>query len=654
MTPELLSPTERGSEEGEVLSEMSLPAAEGEANKGSGGGEPDAISPTTTCPISMGNNRNRTRARSTSSSGFRLSPYAMASRSSPSPKHKRLPSGLTASHIHSSGARRTSAEKDDDCHDDNVARTTEKQSRDKMDEGDASANNGSSSESSRETPPFGFGARSLGLRRGLAKRGGAIAVSTALLESMIAPLKVFLQARDKSMLRIAATLQDEVQPFNGEVASEARLSKARRLASSATEHPFSSEGKVLGFVVPPSMNARHRSPFVGSVSTRAGGKKTWEEQDDQPDLLDDVAFGVDSGDMSSDDEQVPSMTPNFGPVRGDDMDVELSDIPVSSDACVPSGTAIGHRRRDSKWTDFRETRHASISAGSMLGYSRLSASPSAEKTLMWSKTPTFGPASYGAGEVMDAAVLEELAPPPALSTSWQLAGGNGGRIPKRKALDERFEPYASAQKRRAVSPLHHLSLSIPQPAAIGPAPHTLTSPVTAHTPGSATGSYFPMGVSGHPVTAGQAGRAGTRINFTSSRPGSRASSPALSSSATLGPAGNPHQPRPSTPTTMMPPALSSPALGAGGAVAPVAANHSASGTPKMATTPSAGSGPGYGSGALGLSLGLNHSLYSSPGTSNGSGGPRGLGVGVAWARRDRDEEMQEEAVEEGLSMIGLQ
>ena len=77
----------------------------------------------------------------------------------------------------------------------------------------------------------------------------------------------------------------------------------------------------------------------------------------------------------------------------------------------------------------------------------------------------------------------------------------------------------------------------------------------------------------------------------------------------------------------------------------------------MATTPGAGSGPGYGSGALGLSLGLNHSLYSSPGTSTGIGTgipPRGLGVGGVWTRRDRDEDMNEDVVEEGLSAIGLE
>ena len=77
------------------------------------------------------------------------------------------------------------------------------------------------------------------------------------------------------------------------------------------------------------------------------------------------------------------------------------------------------------------------------------------------------------------------------------------------------------------------------------------------------------------------------------------------------------------------------------------------GTPKISTPGAGGSGPGYGSGALGLSLGVNNH-YASPGSvPAGAQGAaaRTLTPSGLWGRRGDDQ--HEEAVEEGISMIGL-
>ncbi len=410
------------------------------------------------------------------------------------------------------------------------------------------------------------------------------------------------------------------------MASEARLSTQRRLASSSNEHPFSSGGRVLGFVLPPGARARgQQPPFAagsasGSTSGRPAGKKAWEEQDDQPDLLDDVGFGVDSGELSSDEENVSVLTPSFGPVdaMGDEMDMDLNDRSgaaaggLDGDPHAPGSIAAQRRHNNAKWTDFRETRHASVSGGSALMHSRLSASPSAERTLMRGKAggesiPFGGPASYGttASEIMEmATVFEETS---SLSTS--IPGSHyGGRIAKRKAAEERFEPYSStAHKRRAVSPMHQLSLSIPQQSngvLINAVQQIAASPRSSgqgyagpqgsgSTAGNASSScYFSAPHHSHHT------RTGSKVSLPGSRPGSRASSPALTNASTgastMGSsavAGS--VTRPSTPTTtsvsMMPPPTSSPALLP--TTVPMLPTASATGTPKAVTTPGAGSGP---------------------------------------------------------------
>lgn len=647
---------------------------------------PVRTAPTPSTPAWTFNSHVRARS-SSGGSGLRASPYAMASRSSPSPRTRRLPSiSLGSSSAISPGSRemrKTSADSmvaDDAI--ENTATTLRKRSSgrtespqstegiaDAMDENgrserEASANNGSSSEGSSNTPPFGMSARSLGLRRGIARRGAGMSVSYSgwVIDFCAADRRtVTPQPRDKSMLRVAATLQDESSPFAGELASEARLSTQRRLATSSNERPFSSGGKVLGFTIPSNVRARHQPPFIAAGSSKQGTRRAWEEQDEeQTDVLDDVNFGVDSGDLSSDDDNVPATTtPSLGATTTVD-EMDMDDLPMDSDSNAQGAPILGASAQslsntNAKWTDFRETRHFSISGGSGMIYtSRLSASPSAERSLTRGRTPGFAPASYGASEGM------EMSEDPAGATmKWQAMGNHVGRAQKRKAADDRFEPYTvTAHKRRAVSPMHQLTLSIPPTAASMPVGPPVSSSSPRSSSGAPVGSYF---AGAHTTSFTQTSREigshhhhharnNSKVSLGGSRPTSRSSSPALGT--TMGGTST----RPSTPTTsMMPPPVSSPG------VVPVSSamttTASSGGTPKMATTPGAGSGPGYGSGALGLSLGLNHSLYSSPGTSTGIGTgipPRGLGVGGVWTRRDRDEEMNEDVVEEGLSAIGLE
>lgn len=243
-------------------------------------------------------------------------------------------------------------------------------------------------------------------------------------------------SRDKSLLRVAASLQDESHPFLSEVASEARLSRERRLASSNSEHPFSSGGRVLGFVLPPSLSLGQRPPF-GSTPRRMGkafpgtagirGRRTWEEQDDEdpPDPLDTLRFGVgideDSEPSSGDEQDLP-----WGPCETDllsmpgalgdgepeeerlamdmmDMDMDMEDGPVSGHPPDPASRLSRSRVRsipssEAIWTEFRDHHRrpsGSLSTSLLNGReAHVSASPGTGVSFPHSRRP-FGPSSLG-------------------------------------------------------------------------------------------------------------------------------------------------------------------------------------------------------------------------------------------------------------------
>lgn len=506
-------------------------------------------------------------------------------------------------------------------------------------------------------------------------------------------------SRDKSILRVAASLQDETHPFASEVASEARLSRERRLASSNSDHPFSSGGKVLGFVLPPSLSLGQRPPF--GATPRSWGKgatrRTWEEQDDEDvDPLDTLRFGVDvDSDQSSDDIAEAVWARRDAEPETDAMAMEMDmdlDIDLDGSGAGPSAsTAVGGAAAatpaaprplarptsaESIWTEFRESRRASatLSTSLALREQNLSASPGTAVA----KRP-FGPSSLGAVQDSEAGgsespldpvpvqaqtpstsrattpVVPSAAPSPAAFPAafphWRLgapssvtpssgASGSRTRLGKRK-VEDRFEPYAtSVYKRRAVSPMHPLTLSSLGSGGIGgPSP---TGTPTHPTPGSGTlsaGLLHTRSSSWVPTKK----RANSRPRSSrSTSPATATAAAVLTDTASAGGAAingasGASGARPTTPTSRV---MVSPALG------PMGVSATPLGTPKMvASTPlAAGSGPGYGSGALGLSLGVNQAF--SPGASSASGrlGP--------WVHR-HTEEGQEEEVEEGLSMIDL-
>ncbi|PWN43749.1 hypothetical protein IE81DRAFT_67647 [Ceraceosorus guamensis] len=454
-------------------------------------------------------------------------------------------------------------------------------------------------------PPTGRGSTSASSSSGTPHSSGIRSgvVRRAVRRSNLTP-------RDRSIMRVAATLQDESRPTDSEVASEAKL--ARKLCGED------------GPVMPPiSRNifdpaASRAGPpfdaFRGINSKGFGfGRRNGRDTSMSP-SRDGDAENADSA--TSDDDL--GMSTSYQ-ARGHDTDEEkelreannsAGDLDDSTDP-VKSGlasSAPSATKRGSLWMGFRDVKTRQ--------------SPGSER-LRRARTP--GAMSTGSVDA-DQGMPGPLSLAGMMSATGVSANGSPGfvgRSAKRKmGADERFDPYtSSAYKRRAVSPAtlilgsgatHPLispSLSAtPASSALGaattsglpnPTPLSIPSPTigfSAGLPGNSGnrgGSYFathfPSRMS---IGAGAAGSsaAGSGQPHMSASRSSRSGSPAT---------------RPSTPTGCPPPFN---AYSGGAGPSPGMLSSSAG---------KSGSGPGYGSGALGLSI---------------SGNSAALGLGLGRAR----------------------
>lgn len=298
-----------------------------------------------------------------------------------------------------------------------------------------------------------------------------------------------LLPRDKSVLRVAATLRDESKPEDSELASEAKLQRRLGELSLPTSPVARSASASSGFEKGAGMWGWGRaSPFFegGSSRSRRGASVV---VDGDLDLAYGLGYGAsEDGMIESDDSSdglmensppplPPSMLhPNDSSVQSNDRsssvppnltqpqfinsfnqshnqrhqlqsnveeEIEMTDgnnsstqihprsfgggssFPNSTSNFAPS-TSAG--RSSNLWTGFRDSRRSRTPGASVLtnGYSSANASPGAPSS--------------------DAMDVEGI------------VAGLERSVKRKYVSDERFEPYANSAKRRAVSPSLGLAL----------------------------------------------------------------------------------------------------------------------------------------------------------------------------------------------------
>ncbi|CCF50621.1 hypothetical protein NDA11_006929 [Ustilago hordei] len=418
--------------------------------------------------------------------------------------------------------------------------------------------------------------------------------------------------KDRSVARVAASLQDESKPEDSEIASEAKLQK--RLGGEATLPrtprfgPSGGGATASGF---DSTSRTSRTPLFGaSASGSSGGharrKYMWDDDVDDirgvftADGLDDVdSSGISSeeeekmmyysrtdslsdeedgmrsrlGQNSNDMQNAPSSCATTG-VNGDanihgnntagggSGSAALSTSFGAASASSPGPGSLPKRKNNSLWMGFRDKGHAHKwspgGSGSASAAGAGSGVFSGER-VAWRRV---GGTSAGIGMDVD--------------TSPRVLGaaGAGVRLSKRKTMgDDRYEPY----KRRAVSPMNlgsslgttptNASLAAAAAAAVANTP-TFNA---AHASSAAVGSNSPLMM---PISSPSGGILYRGIHHHHHYHAAYASR--YSTSPTIS--------RPCTPVN------STSNAGVGAAFSPA-------GT---------GSGPGYGSGALGLSISANN------------------------------------------------
>ncbi|SPO28040.1 uncharacterized protein UTRI_04430_B [Ustilago trichophora] len=468
--------------------------------------------------------------------------------------------------------------------------------------------------------------------------GGNRSRSSSLLSSNVVRKAVTRRAnllpKDRSVARVAASLQDETKPQDSEIASEAKLQK--RLGGEATlprtPRFGPNAGSAAGSTGASGSTMRmSRSPFFGATSGNAATlgagfsrrKYMWDDD------VDDIrgvftADGLDDGDssaMSSEEEEMmmyysrtdslsdeedelrsragldssimqdpmsSSATPTavndasaFNGIAGSNGALSssfgASSATTSNAAVTASGTvgSLPKRKNNSLWMGFRDKGNAHkwspSGSGGGGGASAHAAGGGASGVFSGERA-----AWRRAGGASASAMGMDL------DTSPRVLGasGAGARLSKRKTMgDDRYEPY----KRRAVSPMNLGSSLGTTPtnasfaAAAANAANAATQTIGANNPNS------PLMM---PISSPSAGILYRGIHhhhhhhhhhFNAAYASRYSTSPTIS--------------RPCTPVNS----------------ASAAAGPAAMGSFSPAAT---GSGPGYGSGALGLSISANNNPQS--------------------------------------------
>ncbi|KAI3478090.1 hypothetical protein L1887_60021 [Cichorium endivia] len=247
-----------------------------------------------------------------------------------------------------------------------------------------------------------------------------------------------LLPRDRSVLRVAASLQDESKPEDSEIASEAKLQK--RLGGEATlprTPRFGPSGSAAfggsGTRVPKSPSDAPAAPGFGTGSSRR--KYMWDDDVDDirgvfcADGLDD-----DSSDLSEDEEEMMMYYSRTASVSDDDEAPRPGATPIR-DADAAGDAAMG---------DASAEAGAGAGASTSVGTAVSSSLPKRKGNALWMG-------------FRDKSNVHKWSPStPASDRTWRRAEdtsprvlNTGTRLSKRKTED-RYEPY----KRRAVSPMN--------------------------------------------------------------------------------------------------------------------------------------------------------------------------------------------------------
>lgn len=356
-----------------------------------------------------------------------------------------------------------------------------------------------------------------------------------------------LLPKDRGVLRVAASLQDEKRPQDSEIASEAKLQKRMggdpipamprtpRLSGISSGRIRSPYSGARGFAAAAAA-ANGGAPFSG-FATRGSRRWTWAWEDEDEDTFDMDGLGTADDDLSSSEDDMGQATSEAAVGVGMESDDEvamLDEAPNNGGGQDEGPSSLPKNRRGSLWMGFRETKpyHHRASPGS--------------DRLMRARTP---------GHVLPLEL--ETSPKMATGSTWT-------RSAKRKMMsgEDRYEPYAtSVYKRRAVSPMTLVSgTALVSPSLQAGANSTLPAPtpISIPSPTHTFASYFPTS---HykPSQLGSISRGGS--------------------------------PRPTTASGILHNYTN--AIMSAGPASPSAPPASKN----------AGSGPGYGSGALGLSIG---------------------------------------------------
>lgn len=456
--------------------------------------------------------------------------------------------------------------------------------------------------------------------------GGNRSRSSSLLSSNVVRKAVTrrgnLLPKDRSMSRVAASLQDESKPEDSEIASEAKLQK--RLGGEATLPRAQRFGlSISGAPGSGSALRMARSPFFGASSSGGSGGTTFGAGfsrrkymwDDDVDDIRGVftAEGLDDGDssiLSSDEEEMMMYRSRNGSLSDEEDEmrsVAAHDAAVMQDAATPSAAATTSSTGDNATSEARApaaplstSSGASPAGAGPFTSGGVGSLPKRKNNTLWMgfrdkgnahKWSPGGQSSTGSGTAGGLSSGERAA--------WRRAGGapsaagvgmsmdvdtsprvlgaasSSARLSKRKTMgDDRYEPY----KRRAVSPMN-LGSSLgatPTHANFAVAAAAAASSANAAQVAGGGGSNSPLMM---PISSPSGGILYRGIHhhhhYHAAAYASRYStSPTIS--------------RPCTPVN---------SGSAGGAAAAAMGSFSPA---------ASGSGPGYGSGALGLSISANN------------------------------------------------
>lgn len=484
---------------------------------------------------------------------------------------------------------------------------------------ESSSSGGGGAALSRTVPRSPSAGPSIGSPLG---HGGNRSRSSSLLSSNVVRKAVTrrgnLLPKDRSMARVAASLQDESKPEDSEIASEAKLQK--RLGGEATlprtprfgPSASSSSAGAAGASGSHGSMRTSKSPFFGAASagsgmSNAGSSRRKYMWDDDVDDIRGVftADGLDDGessDMSSEEEEMMMYYSRNGSLsdeenelrsRGFDASIMMQDAAPSTIPAGPTGA-----------TDTSDQTNAasgaaalSTSVGSNAGAGSSTAAgslPKRKNHALWMgfrdkgnvhKWSPGGPGSSTSGAASGVFSGERAAwRRPGGSSAMDLdtsprvlgAAGAGARLSKRKTMgDDRYEPY----KRRAVSPMNLGSSLGTTPTNISLAAAAAAAAASSNAPGQPGTSTGAVGAGGGPnspllmpISSPSAGVLYRNIHHHhyATYASRYSTSPTIS--------------RPITPVNSTSTAI------AMGSFSPAAT----------------GSGPGYGSGALGLSISANN------------------------------------------------